>query len=501
MSFPIFNDEAIYLQYSQLIHADFGQYKLVSAGINPFADWKPPLQYWWGSLFVSIWPDPLFGGRLASFLVSLFGLFGVYLFTRELLGKKWATVAVFLYALCPPVLFHNNQFVAETFVFSLAPLMYWCFLRAIRTEEVRIQYLLAAILFGAMTLLSKQSGMVYLLLSPLLALAALGRREADGKWDWRGFFMRLAVIMAAAGLSVFISKLPISPESAQIRQQFDSKWLMAPSEVIAWPLQAWRTNLASVRDYYWSYYSVFILLPILYFFYITLRRREPANIVIGLGFLGGSAAVLFLLKGFNEYIYNTAVIVFLIPLLAAAFFAAWSATTSSRGIFRLVGILTLVSFAGLLAHWIYQDALMKISPADYIRRSTPWAISNYLENWSGGFGVAEAIAYIRKQEGPGLVLTDPQWGNPGTALKVYSVIPPRTMQVVSLTMDFLTPEGARAAREYILGQPFKTRLMVFSAARNEARSVWQDNVLKYICDDRKDIQVEPTQPPIVICAF
>lgn len=44
-SFPIFNDEAIYLQYSQLIHDDWTKNKFISMN-GEYGDWKPPLQFW-----------------------------------------------------------------------------------------------------------------------------------------------------------------------------------------------------------------------------------------------------------------------------------------------------------------------------------------------------------------------------------------------------------------------------------------------------------------------
>src|ERR1041385_8225185 len=68
LSFPIFNDEAIYLQYSQFIHDDFGTYKFVSMN-NIFRDWKPPLQYWLGSILVQR-GNPLMMGRLVAWIIS-----------------------------------------------------------------------------------------------------------------------------------------------------------------------------------------------------------------------------------------------------------------------------------------------------------------------------------------------------------------------------------------------------------------------------------------------
>lgn len=509
MSFPIFNDEGIYLQYSQLIHDDFGKYRLISAGLNPYRDWKPPFQYWFGSVFMGLPADPLLAGRLASFAVSLFGLWGMFLFVKELFGRKEASLAVLLYALLPPALFFNIQFVAETFVFSLAPWMYWCFLKAIRPDKIRWRYAPAAVVFGALVLLSKQSGMVYVFLAMLLPLSALQRSDNESaavrKWDWKGFLIRIAVVAGGIFVALILRRLGLSSESAQMERQFNGRWLMTVPDLLRWPVAVWRTNLMSIRDYYLHYYSVFILLPVLYFFFIALRRWEP-KAVLGLGFLGGSVAVLFLLKSFNEYIYNTAVIVFLAPLLAAAFFPAWEAATAPRGgkgtraASRVAGALVLVSFAALLAHWAYQDVLMKVSPADYIRRSTPWAVGNYLEGWSGGFGVAEAVAYAKGQEGPIVVIADPQWGNPRTSMEVYAW-GSQDARVISLTKDFLTAEGTQAAKAFLQKQPFKTRLAIFSSYSNDARATWQNNLESYLCDARKEIQVEPTQTPIVICSF
>jgi hypothetical protein len=281
---------------------------------------------------------------------------------------------------------------------------------------------------------------------------------------------------------------------------------MSISDLLQLPFETWRTNFVSIRDYYFHYYSVFMLPPILYFFYATLRKLDPKNIAIALGFLGGSGAVLLLLKGFNEYIYNTSTIVFLMPLLAAAFYSALKAWFGGRNgegprkASRVAGALVLVSFAGLFIHWAYQGVLMSVSAADYIRRSTPWAMSGYLENWSGGFGVAEAIAYVERQEPPVLVLADPQWGNPRTSLEVYNFMSEEVL-VLSLTSDFLSEAGTQSAKKLIAAQPFKNRLIVFSMARNEDRAQWQDSVLKYACDSREEIQVEPTQPPIVVCRF
>jgi Dolichyl-phosphate-mannose-protein mannosyltransferase len=503
MAFPVFNDEAIYLQYTQAIHSDFSKYKFISEGVV-YADWKPPLQYWIGSLFFGIVSDPLFAGRLASFVISLLGLGGVYLFVKELFGKKEATIAVLLYALCPTAIFFNNQYVAETFVFSLAPWMYWSFLRAIRSSKVNFWYLALAAIFGILVLLSKQSGMVYVGLALLLPIASLwddGNEPTGHRWQRKVFSIHLGAVAAGVIAAMLLRRLGSSTQSAALEGQFNDRWLMSIQQLLGFPLAIWRNNFNQVRGYYYSYYSVFILLPLAYFFYLAAYRRQAKDIILGIGFLGGSISVILLLKSFNEYIYNTAVIVFLIPLLARALWVALeSLAGGGRGFERWLQWLVLASFVLLTTHWTYQDGLMKISAAGYIRRSTPWAITNYLEDWPGGFGVSETLAYLRAQPGPGLILADPQWGNPRTTLEVYNPDYPR-MRVVGLSKDMQTDAGTQAVKKFILTQPFQQRLVVFSSDTNETRIIWQRNVEKYLCDTRKEIQVEPTQQPIVICSF
>src|SRR5436190_2240513 len=181
LSFPIFNDEAIYLQYSQFIHDDFSTYKFVSMN-NVFRDWKPPLQYWLGSILVQKGDNPLLMGRLVAWGISVLGFFGMYLLNRQLFGKKTALWAGFIYALCPPVLFYNNQFIAETFVFSTIPFFYWFVLKAVTGDRFQWSCAAGAACSGAILLLFKQSAMPLLVLGLMLPFVRVpGRQARDRK--------------------------------------------------------------------------------------------------------------------------------------------------------------------------------------------------------------------------------------------------------------------------------------------------------------------------------
>ncbi len=118
-AFPVFNDEALYVQYTQSIHQDWQKNKFIS--MNGFyRDWKPPLQYWIAAPVIGLGGDPVLTARGVALFVSMLGF---YLFARELFSRAEGLLAMALYLFCPAVVFHNDQFTAETFLFSTAPFL------------------------------------------------------------------------------------------------------------------------------------------------------------------------------------------------------------------------------------------------------------------------------------------------------------------------------------------------------------------------------------------
>jgi hypothetical protein len=121
MSFPIFNDEALYLQYTQRIHDDWDKNKFVSMN-GDYVDWKTAF-----AVLVSQRPS------LTSAVIHSPSAAPSHCsspswvssaptrFTKTLFGKAEALVASALYTLCPTVLFQNNQFTAETFLVATRP--------------------------------------------------------------------------------------------------------------------------------------------------------------------------------------------------------------------------------------------------------------------------------------------------------------------------------------------------------------------------------------------
>src|SRR3954451_12298228 len=260
LSFPIFNDEALYLQYSQFIHDDWSRYKFISMD-NQYGDWKPPLQYWIAAPVIRWGGDPLAAGRGVSFAVSLFGILGFYLFAKELLGEREGVLTAWLYALCPPVLFHNNQFIAETYLFSTAPFVYWAVLHAIRPNKYWWRWALVAVPFATALLLFKQSGWLLLVVSMFLPVVRLTADQPSREkaplswtrvfrdWNWKPFGFAIVVAVAIIFFAQAAATIVLPAEFEQTRDRFNGNWVMTTRELLQFPTAAWTANLNLAADY------------------------------------------------------------------------------------------------------------------------------------------------------------------------------------------------------------------------------------------------------------
>ena len=499
-AFPIFNDEAIYLQYAQRIHDDWQKNKFISMH-GEFTDWKPPLMYWMAAPFIEWGNDPLIVGRAVAFLASIAGFLGFYLFAKELFGETEGVITALLYVLCPTVLFHNNQFTAETFLVSTAALLYWALLKALRRNDSRwwIWAVVAAV-FGAALLLFKQSGFLLLSLSILLPLAKMWRTEETDRtrFNWKATALNISVVIAVIICSAIVADLILPSAFNSTREHFNSRWVLSAGEVFRLPIDIWRANLGVVADYIGSYYTWAVALFFIGFGWNALRRGNfPALALAGMC-LAGAMAVTFLLRGFNEYMLNTAVTVVLLPLLASMAVMLYAPSDSRKG--DLVRRAILAGGGLVLAHWASQDVLMGTSPGRYIERSTPWAISNYLTRWSTGFGVKETVAILGKEKRPGILFVDAQWGNPGTALEVYGKEHFPNLRIVPVSREFLDRAETRKLKEAALKMA-PLHLAVYSADTDARRAQWQTNLQAEMCDSRREIKEYPSQAPIVFCSF
>ncbi|HTG44116.1 MAG TPA: glycosyltransferase family 39 protein, partial [Verrucomicrobiae bacterium] len=423
---------------------------------------------------------------------------GYYLFATALFTKREGVFAAVLYVLCPPVLLHNDQFTAETFLFSAAPLLYWALLKAMRPDKARLIWAAVAILLGGVLLLFKQSGFLLLAVSVFLPLARLGGRAGGVNRPAKEFVRNISLVFAVIVCSVVAANAFLPAEFNATREHFNSRWTMSFHELVGLPLTTWKANLNVVADYIGSYYSWVALLFFGIFSWLALRRKNFGELTLVLICLAGATGVIFLLRGFNEYLFHTAIITAFLPLLARM-----GAFIHDLVQERKAGLLTYAAVicAGLLvAHWGYQDILMNVSAGKYIERSSRWARANYLQSWPTGFGVREIVGLLEKEKRPGIVFVDPQWGNPRTALEVYAKRRFPNLRIEGVTREFLDSQETRKLRDLAAGWG-SVHLVIYSADSSGKRERWQANINAQMCDTRSEIKAYPSQMPIVVCQF
>jgi hypothetical protein len=214
--------------------------------------------------------------------------------------------------------------------------------------------------------------------------------------------------------------------------------------------------------------------------------------------LAGAAALIFLLRGFNEYLFNTAVIAVFLPLLARiGVLVSEFVRVRKTGLLHYAILLCAVLF---VAYWGYQDVLMNVSAGKYLERSSHWARSNYLQSWSTGFGVKEVVAILETEKRPGIVFADSQWGNPGTALEVYRRKRFPNLRIVNVSREFLDRSETQKLRDFVL-RAGPAHLAIYSADPTDGRMNWQANISEQMCKTRTEITAYPSQMPIVVCQF
>ncbi len=487
LNFPIFNDEAIYIQYSQLIHNDWDRFKFISVN-NAFGDWKPPLIYWLGSLSIDLFENPLLGARLTAVAVSLIGLLSIYFFAGYYFdSRKTAFWSGLFWILNPMVLFYDREFVAETFVYSFTAAT---FLFSYLTTAKSKWYVLPAILFGALCLLAKQTGQLFMV--GLIFLAVLQIKTKSSLKSGRRLEIRysnIAFISLIIVLTYILYRIIIPSTYFRDYDKYATLYSSSVRDLIQFPIGTWVDNLQRITNLYTHYYSLLTIVLILIFIYWSVTEGKSHNLVLLVWFAVISCVILFTLKNFNEYIYNTANVVLMTLMLGA------SVEYLDRLGMKIDGkvprfVVTYGIPCLLLSAWGYALLNYYASPKEYINKfGSPWMKNNYYLGWSSGFGIDEVVALLKKKQDR-YVYLDPQWGNPGTGIVVLANSLP------NLKFSRITASDL----QYLDFQPPNTVIVVFKYRTDRPGPRMDDEIIGLkVCNKRTVFQWDKNQVPLIVC--
>lgn len=403
-SIPMFADEAIYINWAQLIRSE------PTLRFVPLSDGKQPLFMWVNWITLRFFEDPLISGRMISAvagttLVLLIGAF-IFFITKS---KVKTLIGMALAATSPYLVFFDRLAVVDPLLtllaFSSMLLLY--FSQKFKRFDLAI---LSGLSLG-LALITKSPAVFFL---PLAVLTIFENLLNLKKRNQKIVTYELLTSLLRVGICIFFAislyqVLRLGPGFEQIGSR-NLDYVRPVSEVLANPRGTIINNL--IRAYDW----LFKLLPL------------PALVLSVIGMLIGvknkntRVLSLFLLAWFFGSLvvtsaitiaYTARYILFAIPPLFIL--ASFAVNPLKR--FGVRYILAIVS----VLYGVYFAVNLWVSPEKAIIPENERA--GYLEEWSAGYGIREASDYIkgvRAETNQGIVLgTEGHFGTMPDGFKVY----------------------------------------------------------------------------------
>ena len=148
-------------------------------------DYKEPLQFWLTSLTVNLWKNPLVGVRIWSLMLGFCGLFFTQLLVKRIWGNTVAIIVAFLIILSEYYFYFDSIGIQEVYIYGFGAAFLYFLYDFFSSNRWR-NGVIAILLFSAM-LVTKQSGMVWILFAGLIPLVVLLKDHTGLKDVWSNY--------------------------------------------------------------------------------------------------------------------------------------------------------------------------------------------------------------------------------------------------------------------------------------------------------------------------
>lgn len=400
---PIFNDEAIYLDWSwrQFFTAKDLFYSLYDA--------KPPLLLWLFGFAGLFSPSLLLAGRVVSVFFGFFTLMGVLLVAKQLFSKQTALLASVMYIVIPLFSFYDRQALMESAIGAIGVWLFWGILQYLKTTTL-VYAVFCGVMFGF------------------------------------GFFIKPTALLFLVPLFLFLF-LQIIQKRISVQKIFSFcitfflTGIVVLSPLFLHPL-FWETLPLNQR------YTIYPSLSIDYFDGLLARTVSLFSITaIHLGplvFLSGVIGFLFFLKKkrqselllffwiflpiiFNLFINRNMIERYLVSYLPLITVSVSHILMNIQKIkLRIIYILIVFSST------FFITLIQMFSPLQYFQiaqKIYPHTFTEYTQGFSSGYGVPEAITFLEKNinKKPAFVATGLNTGNPESGVMVHFMKNPNVL--------------------------------------------------------------------------
>lgn len=397
-SLPIFNDEAIYLHWGQIMTQTSNYFYSLSDG-------KPPLFLWLLGFVQNLPIDPLLAGREVSIIFGALTLFGTIKICRLLkLSDRTQMLAGLLYITSPLILFFDRMAILDS---PISTIFIWVLYFSLRISQSSVFSIQSSIWLGLIQgagLWLKGTAQLFLYL-PFLIPALTILIDKNKKRAINEFLVYLVSYILAQTLFFPIRFQPLYTYYAKREGDF----LIPILDLFKTP--AWFNNfqLAVLT-------LVVFITPFVLFFalkgFIKLYKESRKTALI---FLSFSILPLLFEIFFARYFLSRYYLFSFLPIILLAGYA-----------FETVGRKFMLQSFFVLALPILVSSILVINPLESVKltnfsRLLKNDLGQYLSGWPSGYGVKEAADWLNNesQKQPIVVVTRADSGNPEDAMFVY----------------------------------------------------------------------------------
>lgn len=397
---PIFNDEAIYLDWAwRQLHEPGNLFY----GLRH--DGKPPLLLWLFGLAELIVPNPLLAGRFVSVGAGSLTLWGVYRLGKELGNRSVAWASGLVYLAVPLLAFYERQALMESALGAIGVWALYLFYRWRRSGNRSWARWLGMVLGAGMWL--KTTGLVFVIGGVGLVV-----------WWWLQAKKRRRKIQQGLGELGLIGSVVTAPlwlqASFWLGLEKNSRYVLTVAELLSFPIQQWGSNLWALGEIsFWQLTPGVLLLTLIGLIRVLKDQTTAKHWLIGWWVFQLLTFVLVSRQPSPRYLVS------FLPLAAVlAGYGLVQLTKRNLGGQVMMGVI-LISALGVMFLQIsrplkYFEILEQVS--DFSQKEA------YVTGWSAGYGIPETWQYLeeRARARPVLVGVRLDSGNPESAILAFA---------------------------------------------------------------------------------
>lgn len=391
---PIFVDEALYLRWAQIAWHD-ASWRFIS-----LTDGKQPLYVWFVIPFLKLIDDPLYGGRLASGVSGLISVLGMGYLGYLLGNKKTGLIAMILTALSPYLFFYYRFGVMESTL--VAGSIWVCNFSILLARSRRLDVAMMLGMITGATILTKSSGMFFLLLIPAAYLLDFDRKKLFTK----STFSYLGLVLVAwiiAGMMYNVQRL--SPWMHMIGQK--NAFFIVPYADIFNEFGRLSNNFLDVWRWQIGYTTIPMLLLAIVGLYLMIKSDLRKSLFLLAWLLAPMLGTVLLAR-----LFAPRYVIFVTPFILYFAIYALSMIKNTKHTILTVFSVTLLP--------LYLITILITDPLNYPYVSVD---EGYVNGWSAGNGVKQiadwALAHMRQTGKPMTIFTEGTFGILPHGLELY----------------------------------------------------------------------------------